>query len=405
MTNKNKKDNPKSTKKSEKFYIINNVFKFSSKPDVHYNVASHLIGTGGEGLGAGNFTWPEYKSERERIRWNTQKYSDHTIVEAFEEEYNTPIETKRMDIEMVPSELKVGDVINVNILNVSKRSVTFDTRNIKDNVYSAVDLSKYERFKNPTSSYMPINDIEARVVNVSKMGTKIDVIEPMVDGYVMRNVNKPWIQKELGNPHTVRVMNLQLTRGGFLGKVALPNVSNFLGEPYLVDAFIPGSQIVLNITDNFEQFIGKDVDAFIVNYIQKPGSKQMSLVCSVKEYLKFKGESLMIDMFKNWCEDNAAWKTTSEFNNIGVVTGIINSSKKCGVFVELPNLYITGMVSVSPAELVNYKPGDKVNVKISGFEEETYYNPVIQQSQHIEPYKITNGCIEKCTLKPILILA
>lgn len=403
MANKTKNDNQKS-KKSEKFYILNNVFKFSSKPEVHYNVASHLIGTGGEGLGAGNFVWPEYKSEKERIKWNTTKYADHTIVEAFEEEYQTPIKADNASIESTPSELHIGDIINVSILEVSKRSVVFDTRNIKDNIYSAVDLSKYERFKNPAYC-SPIRGIEAKVTNITKAGVKIDVIEPMIESYVMRNVNKPWLQKEIGNPHTVRVMNLQLTRGGFLGKVALPNVSNFLGEPYLVDAFIPGSQIVLNITDNFEQFIGKDVNAFIVNYIEKPGSNKMSLVCSVKEYLKFNGECLMIDMFKNWCDDNEVWKTTTEFNNTGIVTGVINSSKKCGVFVELPNLFITGMVSVSPADLVKYKPGDRINVKIDGFEEEVYYNPIIQQTQHVEPYKITNGCIEKCTLKPILKLA
>lgn len=402
MANKTKNDNQKS-KKSEKFYIINNVFKFS-KPEVHYNVASHLIGFGGEGLGAGNFSWPEYKSEKERINRNTTKYADHTIVEAFEEEYRIPIKVDSVSIESTPSELHIGDIINVSILEVSKRSVVFDTRNIKDNIYSAVDLSKYERFKNPAYC-SPIRDIEAKVTDITKSGVKIDVIEPMIESYVMRNVNKPWLQKEIGNPHTVRVRNLQLTKGGFLGKVALPNVSNFLGEPYLVDAFIPGSQIVLNITDNFEQFIGKDVNAFIVNYIEKPGSNKMSLVCSVKEYLKFNGECLMIDMFKNWCDDNEVWKTTKEFNNTGIVTGVINSSKKCGVFVELPNLFITGMVNVSPADLVKYKPGDRINVRIDGFEEEVYYNPVIQQMQHVEPYKITDGCIEKCTLKPILKLA
>ena len=229
MANKTKNDNQKS-KKSEKFYIINNVFKFS-KPEVHYNVASHLIGTGGEGLGAGNFLWPEYKSEKERIKWNTTKYADHTIVEAFEEEYRTPIKVDNVSIESTPSELHIGDIINVSILEVSKRSVVFDTRNIKDNIYSAVDLSKYERFKNPAYC-SPIRDIEAKITNITKAGVKIDVIEPMIESYVMRNVNKPWLQKEIGNPHTVRVRNLQLTKGGFLGKVALPNVSNFLGEPF-----------------------------------------------------------------------------------------------------------------------------------------------------------------------------
>ena len=54
------------------------------------------------------------------------------------------------------------------------------------------------------------------------------------------------------------VKDLQWTKGGFTGKAVLPNVSDFVGEDYTVDVFIPGSQIVLNITDNFEQFIGKE---------------------------------------------------------------------------------------------------------------------------------------------------
>ena len=86
----------------------------------------------------------------------------------------------------------------------------------------------------------------------------------------------------------------------------------------------------------------------------------------------------------------------------GTVTGIINSSKKCGVFVDIPELNITGMVQCKPSEIFNYKPGDELMVGIEGFEEETFYNKDVQQVQHLDPYIITEGCLEKCNLKPVL---
>lgn len=411
--NKNQKREPK---KGQEFLIINNVFKFS-KPSQHFKVASHLIGTGGEGLGAGNFEWPEFIKESDRIKHNTHKYNDKTIVQAFSDEYNINIDgimnsSYANTPEYTPRELKIGDIITVNILDVQKRNVLFDSTNSKTNLISNIDLHKYARFRNGMDGR--INDIEAEVIDVNKFGAKIDIIKPMIDNYVKYRVKYPWRQKTFVSPSsnirssaengiTVKVCGLKLTRGGFIGKVALPNVSNFLGEPYLVDAFIPGSQIVLNIADDFEKFVGTNVDAFIVNYMKKPGTNEMSLVCSVKEYLKYQGEKVMINMFNNWCENNKEWKQCEQQTYEGVVTGVINSSKKCGVFVEIPSLNITGMVATKPEDLVKYYPNSKLNVKIAGFEEEMYFNQNSQQMQHVEPYKITMGCIESCTLKPILV--
>lgn len=401
MTNKSKFDNQKS-KKTEKFYIINNVYRFSN-PEAKYNSASWMVGTGGEGLGAGNFTWPEYKTEKERIRMNTAKYAGDTIVEAFEKEYKLPIQIDSDSIvNNVPNELKIGDVINVDILNVSKRNVEFGSVNVKSNLMSTTDLYRYPKFR---TNFRPMYNVPVKVVDMTKHDVKVDILSPQIDNFILPRVAEPWIQKKLSGCDTVRVENLQLTKGGFLGKAALPGVSDFLEYPYIVDVFIPGSQIVLNIATDFEQFIGQSVDAFVVNYIKNPVTGRMSLVCSVKEYLKFKGEEIMIGWFKNWCEDNDVWKKISTSPKIGKVTGIINSSKKTGVFVELVEQNITGMINVSAKELVNYKPGDVLKVLVTGFEEEMFYNQTIQQTQHVEPYKITNNCIEKCNLKPILTLA
>ena len=137
----------------------------------------------------------------------------------------------------------------------------------------------------------------------------------------------------------------------------------------------------------------------------------MSLVCSVKEYLKYIGEMYMIQFFKDWTEDNNAWKELKGMSFDGYVTGTTSAAKKfdankrSGVFVEIPELNITGMVNMDEGELKNYQAGDEVRVRFDDFEEITKYNPITQQLQHIEPYIIEDNKIKKCNIKPILKLA
>jgi hypothetical protein len=134
----------------------------------------------------------------------------------------------------------------------------------------------------------------------------------------------------------------------------------------------------------------------------KPNSNALSLVASAKELIKFRGECTLIEMFKSWCEESEAWTTTKETAFPGRVTGVINSSKKCGVFVEIPTLNMTGLVSVDPDKLVNYKTDSEVYVKITGFDEEKKYNSITKQMEHVDPYIIEDGCLVRCNIKPVL---
>lgn len=346
--------------------------------------------------------WPEFKRDKDRIRFNSQRYANVSITEAFAQAYGMKLNVQSEIANEVPKELRIGDVVKAKILSIAKNRVEFDTTNLKANLYSSANLYKYERFK----KFLPLDPIEVRVTNIVRDRVVVDPFAVMLDSYINPKVAEPWIQKAMDGAKPIKVKNLQLSRGGFIGQAVIPNVSDFVGEDYTVEAFIPGSQIVLNITDNFEQFIGKEVEAFIVNYIPKPGAdNKMSLICSAKEVIKFRGEKNMIEMFKAWTESNEDWNRIEETSFEGKVTGIINSSKKCGVFVEIPELNITGMVSAKPEELVNYKPKDVVNVKIAGFEEELFFNQGVGQMQHVEPYVITRGALEKCNLKPVLKFA
>lgn len=353
------------------------------------------------------FEWPEYKTERERIRAYSNKFKNSTIAEAFSGVYKFPItDTMKCTGNDTPKELNIGDEVLARITHIDKNRVEFDSALFKSTVISNNNLYKYERFRN----YVPNFDVKVRVTNKVKDRLTVDVIQPMIDDFVIPRATNPWIQKDIENPQPILVKNLQLTQGGFLGKAVIPNVTEFIGQDYEIDAFIPGSQIVLNITSDFESFVGKTVGAFILNYTQRPGSNKMSLICSVKESIKTCGEINMIYIFKQWTEDNDEWKRINETKYEGVVTGTINNTKrfgdnvvrKCGVFVEVPELSITGMVNVDPSEICNYKAKQRVDVKIEGFEETMRYNSTAQQMQHVEPYIIENGKIKRCNLKPIL---
>ena len=135
----------------------------------------------------------------------------------------------------------------------------FDIGNYKTPITSAVNLNKYKRFKNN----IPTEKVLVQVVEAYNDRVVVDPIMPLLDNYLSPILRDKNVQRIIGKPMVTRVKNLQLMKGGFTGQAVIPNVSEFVGEDFTVDVFIPGSQIVLNITDNFEQFVGKDVDAFI----------------------------------------------------------------------------------------------------------------------------------------------
>lgn len=348
-----------------------------------------------------NFIWPEFNDDRERIKAYSKKYKNMSIAEAFADVYGIKLEGVKESVNDVPKSLSVGDVLNLEILNVSKNRVDFDTLNYKQQIITNANLFKYDRFK----KFLPKDPVKVKVTSVQKDKVIVDPFMPLVDEWLQPIIDNPTIQKVLAGEKPIKVKNLQLSNGGFIGDAVIPSVSEFVGEDFTIKAFIPGSQIVLNITNDFSQFVGKTVDAFVLNYMLRPGTADMSLICSVKELIKFRGERGMMSMFNEWCGETDEWKKIADTTYIGKVTGVINSSKKCGVFVEIPELMVTGMIAMSPDQLVNYKPHDNINVKLTGFDEEKYYNPFTKQMQHVDPYVVVDGVLEKCNIKPILAIA
>ena len=351
-----------------------------------------------------DFEWPTFSSHKTRIKEFSRLTKGMSITEAFEagcgHKINIDPEVEKQ-VNSVPREVKVGDLLDLTVESTGN-NVVIDCLNLKQQLSSCVNLRKYEAFK---QNHDPMS-MRGRVVSANKDRVVVDPLSPMLDDWLKPILKDPNSQRVIKRPQTILVEDLKLTRGGFVGRAIVPYISGFLGENYTIEAFIPGSQIVLNIEEDFTRWEGKTVAAFVTSYIPKPGDpNQMSLICSVKEYLKFQGDLNMISLYSQWCDDGKEWEKTSRSVLTGRVTGIINSSKKCGVFVEVPSLSITGMVNVKADELVNYKPGDQVGVRLANFEENVYYDDTWKQLRHEEPYHIEDGVLTKCSLKPVLEFA
>lgn len=352
--------------------------------------------------GKAGFEWPVFKSDKERIRFNTDRFAGVCVEEAFlgKKFKGTPA--------VVPHELKVGELFDVEVAAISKSGVVFKSVPTKQDVVCKTNLTKY-RNCNPFNKI-----IKAKVIEVNKRNVVVDILQPIFDEWICGILSNPASQNVvtkdesgliIAQPETIKVRDLQLLKKGFVGKVAVPTLSEFLGEPFIIEAFIPGSHIVLNIENDFSKWVGKDVDAFVLNYIPQSGPTQVSLVCSRKKLLTFRGNVNLIEMYGYFCNQDETWKNFTKTALKGKVTGILQSAKKCGVFVEIPSALVTGMIPMKPDEIVRYREGDAVDVCIVDFEDMSFVDNKTGFRYHNDPYVIEGDTLKSCILKPILKLA
>ena len=340
--------------------------------------------------------WPEFKTEKERIRAYSKRYANTPISEAM-----CGIKEETISIPQLPVTPVVNGIYKARITKHGDY-VSVHGLSAKEQVICRNNLKRY------TNMEMTDREIDVKVVSIDKLRQTItiDVLQPLFENWINSIMEDKTIQYNVKAPKVVSVSNLRLGNGGFIGKAEIPAISEFIGEPYYVDAFIPGSQIVLNIENDFERWNGATVDTFVAGYTTRPDSvNQMSLICSRKALLNFSGNLTKIELYGDYCAQGKKWKSFTKSSFVGTVTGVINSSKKCGVFVELPLFNITGMINMEPERLVEFKAGDEVSVRITDFEQMLEYDPSTGNMVHQEPYKIENGCLKSCILKPVLELA
>lgn len=352
------------------------------------------------------FEWPDFKgSDSERIKRNSQRYKDVDIREAFQQEYGIKLKkSRKKDANQMYHDVQPGEVIPLHITHIDKKSVLFDQSLFKENIVSAVNLYQYKRFKKNT----PKETVMCKVISKTSDKIVVDPLAPMFDEWLNDKLTNIKSQYNLKEDRSIMVYNLNLIRGGFSGDIRVDPVSDFCGQDIMLKAFIPGSQIVLNIESNFERWNGKSVRCFITNYMKSAPSwnqqEKMSLICSSKEYLKFLGDKVKMDFFNEYCLESQRWKELTNTAWNGLVTGIINSSKKQGVFVEIPELNITGMIEMPSNRLNHYHPGMEVQVKLDRIDEPVAWNPEVGQMQHKPAFVIENDILKKCNLRFVFSL-
>lgn len=359
----------------------------SKKTNVKLLTVNEIFGTDG---------FPYFKNDKERIKYMSNAYRNFNLVKAFQTFYNVEFnETtiKNSSINKVYT-LELGEVYNGIVESFDKNGIVFNIPGVKDEIICKENFNDCELNIN---NYLLTHNNKLLFEVREKKNNKYYV--SVISAYYKSWVNI--INEAIKNNNGIQVHIDELVHGGYLCHTIIKPLFDLTGKKYTHLVFIPGSHIVLNIESDFEKWIGEDViivpQKFVdynINY--KTGEIEKSLVGSRKKVLQIIGTSNIYDIYNKW-------KLAQEHNNVtfdnkfqGVVTGIINSQKKTGIFVEIDGQFITGLAQIEAIDLINYKPGDKVNVKINTFE----------CKDGCEPFVFTknNKHIKECNIRPVFEL-
>lgn len=232
--------------------------------------------------------------------------------------------------------------------------------------------------------------------------------EKKQDTYYVSIINayyKTWvnmINKAIDHEDCIEVHLEELVKGGYTGTTPITPLVQLTGKDYVSSIFVPGSHIVLNIERNFEQWVGENIYIVPQKFVEfkkdlATGLVENCLVGSRKRRLQIIGMQNTYEMYKDM--ENAiklaefAGKTEIERPVYeGIVTGVINSKEKTGVFVEVTEKFITGLLPIDSYDLLDYKPGDVVNVYVNEFEVQKGRDPFVLNK---------NGQVLKCNVRPI----
>lgn len=341
-----------------------------------------------------------FKNDKERIKYMSHAYRNMNIAKAFGVFYGFDVDNDVKHNKNVNSvySIEIGQVYSANVKQFDKNTLTFDIPGVKEEI---IAKDNFSTCVDEINAYLLTHNNKLMFEVREKKHDKY--IVSVTQAYYKAWVNK--INKAIENKHGIHVHIDELVKGGYVCHTNIDELIELTGKNYTHSVFIPGSQIVLNIERDFEKWVGEDVivvpqkfmDFQTIGY----GANQLtekSLVSSRKLVLQILGMKSMYEIYndemskKKLAESNANVKFEKTVFE-GTVTGIIYSSKKTGIFVELNDKYITGLMPTNSLDLANYKPGDKINVRISEFE--------VQEGK--EPFVLNKKgtSILKCNVRPV----
>ena len=335
-----------------------------------------------------------FKNDKERIRYMKDNYGHLSLAEQFavfygEEVSNTVKKNKRINN---PVNIEIGGSYKGIVTEISGNGIVFDVAGVKEEVISKENFSDC---MDAVQNYLLNHENELLFTVTEKKDNKYYV--SVLEGYY-RSWQKQ-IEKAIEQRAAINVHIDSLVRGGYMCHTDIWPISELTGKTYTSAVFIPGSNIVLNIENDFERWLDKDVQAVPQKFTKfrsfgRP--TENSLMASRKMVLKILGMKNMYEIYtRAKLGERPDVKYVPEVFT-GKVTGIINSNKKTGIFIELEDKYITGLMPVDEANLLNYKPGDTVQVYIQEFE-------CIEGK---EPFFIDRkNIIKACNLRPVFARA
>lgn len=344
-----------------------------------------------------NDIFPKFTSERDRISYVSQNYKDMSISDAFARYYNVK---KSKDVNPAFNNvitMEIGQVYLGNIKNLEKGDITFELPGVNEeiicmeNLNNNLDALRNYALNHNNTMYFEVRDINKDKVYVSVLNGYYKIWEHRMQTNALQRI-----------PIKVHINNL--IKGGYSCTTKIDELNQLLGvDTYVCNVFIPGSHIVLNIENDFEKWLDKDVqiipDKFVDFKVDKFNKLvEKSLIGSRKKFLQAIGEQNIYDLYQ---KHQLAQKLTGKTDSIklsGKVTGIINSTKKTGIFVEIDDRYITGLLPIEDAsELVNYQPGSPIEVIIKEFETPEGVAPFIMSKD--------NKTLKKCNTRLVFEVA
>jgi len=340
-----------------------------------------------------------FKNDRERIKYIKKAYGHMSIAKAFAVYYGEDIsqETKNSPIVNNVINIELGHVYVGNVDTFNKTNIVFTIPGVKEEL---VSNENFTTCYDDIQSYLATHDNKLAFEVREKRDNKY--IVSVIQGYYKIWSNK--IMKNIERQQPIHVHIDELVKGGYICHTGIDELNSLTGRNYTHSVFIPGSHIVLNIEHDFEKWIGEDVDIIPQKFVDFKtigyGASKMvekSLVGSRKLVLQNEGNKNLYDIYNETMLKNKLIESGKNVNiediiYNGTITGIINSSKKTGAFVELDDKYITGLMPVDSFDILDYKAGDHVKVKIKEFE--------IQEGK--EAFIVNKkGNLIKCNTRPV----
>lgn len=331
-----------------------------------------------------------FKNDRERIRYMKENYGHLPLVEQFAVFYGNQVSKELSKNKKInnPINIKLGECYKGTVTSLQKTEIQFEVPGVKDEIICKEDFSDCI---DAVRNYMMTHNNELLFFVRERKNNKWYV--SVYDAYY-----KAWqkqIEKAIDQKMSINVHIDSLVKGGYMCHTNIWTISELTGKNYTSSVFIPGSNIVLNIETDFERWLDQDVQVVpqkFTKFRSYGRPTENSLMASRKMVLKIMGMKNMYEIYTRAKLANVPGVKYTPETFTGKVTGIINSNKKTGVFLEIEDKYFTGLMPVDSTRLLNYKPGDYVNVYIKEFE----------CMEGMEPFYIDKkSIIRKCNVRPV----